>query len=311
MKVVEGSNNICKTYRYPVITFGNFDGVHKGHQKILEKVIAIAKANHGTSILYTFDPHPVKILAPDLTPHLLQTKDQKISFLGTLGLDLLIVEPFNKKLAALTAELFFKKILIKNIQPKEIVVGYDFTFGLHRSGKIEDLERMASLEGIKVHVVDAIFHRNSLLSSTHIRHFIETGNLKSAKEMLGRPYSIEGTVIKGRGIGAELGFHTANLKPDNELLPPPGVYITKTAIKGGTKEFKSITNIGYNPTFGGTKLSVETYLLDFKGSLLGKHLKLEFLDKIRREMTFETMESLRDQIAEDVSKTREYYEKRI
>lgn len=311
MKIVIGSINIKKNISYPVITFGNFDGVHKGHQRIVNKVVQIAKRQNGTSILYTFDPHPVKILSPDLTPPLLQTKEQKAAILNSLDLDLMIVEPFTKALASLSARDYFQKIIVGRLKVKEIVVGYDFTFGLHREGKVEDLEKFADESEIKVHIINALFLKDSLLSSTHIRHYVEKGDVLSASAMLGRPYSIEGHVIKGRGVGSEIGFHTANLMTKNELIPPPGVYISATRLKKSGKVYKSLTNIGYNPTFGGTKLSIETYLLNFRGDLLKKEIEIEFHKKIRREMTFESPDELRHQIEKDVIKARKFYEKRV
>jgi riboflavin kinase/FMN adenylyltransferase len=311
MKVVNGSTNLSGVRKYPVITFGNFDGVHRGHQKIISKVLQLAGKHNGTGILYTFNPHPVKVLSPDLTPPLLQTTKQKREVLEALGLDLMIIEPFTRKLANLTAERYFKEIIVERLCAKEIVIGYDFTFGLHREGKVEDLEKFAAGSDIKVHVVNALFHKDSLLSSTHIRHFVEIGDLASATAMLGRPYAIEGKVIKGRGVGAEVGFHTANLTSENELIPPPGVYITSTKLMNTQKQHMSLTNIGYNPTFGGTNLSIETYLLDFTGNLLNHNIEVEFHKKIRREMTFESTGELRGQIEKDVVKARKFYEKRI
>lgn len=311
MKIIQGSKKLTKKLTHVVLTLGNFDGVHKGHKKILKKTIDIANKKNGTSILYTFEPHPVKILAPDLAPQLLQTQRQKIEALEHLGLDILIIEPFTKDLAALNTSDFFEKIILQKVAAKEIVIGYDFTFGQHRAGKVDDLAKLAKKHKIKCHVVDALLHKESLLSSTHIRHFVTEGNIKMANAMLGRPYSIEGVVIKGRGVGAELGFHTANLSSNNELNPPTGVYITKTKIKKTGKTYKSVTNIGYNPTFKGTKLCIETYLLNFSGNLLKKALEIFFYKKIRREITFETIEALRDQISKDVSQTRKFYEKRV
>lgn len=311
MKVINGSRNFKGPYRYAVATFGNFDGVHKGHQKIIKKVVKNARKNRGTAVLYTFDPHPVKVLAPELTPPLLQTQGQKKALLESLGLDIMIIEPFTKSFSENSAQKFFQEIIVERIRTKEIIIGYDFTFGLQRSANVEDLQKMADAEGIKVDIVNPIFHKNSLISSTHIRHFVEIGNLNATKTMLGRPYSIEGKVIKGRGVGAEIGFHTANLKSQNEIIPPPGVYITRTKKQKTKKAYMSLTNIGYNPTFKGTVLSIETYLLDFSGSLLGQKLEIEFLKKIRREMTFESPEELRSQIIKDIEKARKYYEKRI
>lgn len=309
MKIVKGSLHFRTASKYPVVTLGNYDGVHKGHQKIVKATVKAAKAHRGKSILYTFYPHPARFLSPELAPRMLQTMEQKAEMLEGLGLDIMMVEPFTKALSKLSAVEFFKKILVERIGAKEIIVGYDFTFGAHRSGSIDDLQRLSASHGIRFHVVEAVFSKESLLSSTHIRKLVEKGEMESAEDMLGRPYALSGKVIRGRGIGKELGFRTANLKTANELIPPPGVYITETMF--GKKIHRSATNIGYNPTFGGTELTIETYVLDFKGNLLGKKMEVLFHKKIRREMTFESVDDLRAQIARDVEQARNYHEKRI
>ena len=311
MRILNGSGKIKSHLKYPVVTFGNYDGVHKGHIKIIKKVVECAKKRSGTSILFTFTPHPVKTLAPGLAPPILQTDGQKMELIDSMGIDIVVFEPFTKKLAELSADDFFHKTIVRNIGAKEIIVGYDFTFGQHRSGTTNELKMMAEKEGIKVSVIDAVFLRDSLISSTHIRHYIERGEMEAAKSMLSRPYAISGRVVKGRGIGSELGFHTANLKTDNELIPPPGVYITATYIRKPKTRYASITNIGFNPTFGTGELSIETHILDFKKNLLGRDIEVEFYKKIRREMTFESIEALRQQIEKDVIRARRYYEKRI
>lgn len=310
MNVITGSNRIRK-FKYPVLTIGNFDGLHKGHLAIIKKVVSFAKEHQGTSVLYTFEPHPVKFLSPELAPPMLQTLAQKDQILASLGLDLVILEPFNVRLAKLSPDEFFKKIVCDRIGARELVVGYDFTFGSHKSGGIETLKKLAKRYDVGLHVIKAVFVKESLLSSTHIRHFIERGEIVSANKMLGHCYSLEGTVEKGLGIGGKLGFHTANLAVKNELIPPPGVYITETRIEGSKKKYRSITNIGYNPTFAGTRLSIETHILDLNKNLLNKHLEIGFHKKIRREITFESLQALREQIQKDILKVRKYYEKRI
>lgn len=310
MEILRGSDNLKSQPAYPVLTLGNYDGVHIGHRSIFKRVTDISVEKRGTSILYTFDPHPAKILAPELAPPLLQTPAQKYAAIAEAGIDILIVEPFTKKFAAVQPDEFFENIVIRRVGAKEIVVGYDFTFGFHRSGKIDDLERLADKNSIRVHVIDAVFMNESLVSSTHIRRLIAAGDLECANSMLGRPYSITGMVVKGRGIGSEIGFHTANLATTNELMPALGVYISTAILKDG-KRLPSVTNIGYNPTFGGTELSIETHIINFNRSILGEEMELEFEKKIRREMTFESAGKLRQQIIEDVSKAREYHEKRI
>lgn len=293
--------------KYPVVTIGNFDGVHKGHVKLIEKVVTIAKKHKGRSILFTFDPHPVAVLAPELAPPLLQSCPQKIEEIKKLGIDKIIVRPFTKRTALQTADIFFEKIIVKEIGAKEVVVGYDFTFGLHRTGTTEHLQKLGKKFGIKVHVIRAYFHKESLISSTHIRHFIELGRVDAANAMLGRAFSVSGRVVKGRGIGAELGFSTANLRPQKTLIPPTGVYITSTKIGRNGRWLESITNIGYNPSFNGTELVIETHILGFSKKLHGQHIEVRFHKHIRREMTFESMDALRNQIRNDIKEVKRYF----
>lgn len=309
MKTIKGSNHLQKHESYHVVTIGNFDGVHNGHQKIITKLLQISKKNSGQAILLTFTPHPVKILCPDLAPQLIQTDKQKELMLSELGIDTLIFETFTKKLSQMSARDFFEKILIGKLRIKEMIIGYDFTIGVHRSGTINEIKKLATTHKIKFHIIPPLFINDSLISSTHIRHFIKKGDIQKATAMLGRPYSITGKVIKGRGIGTKLGYHTANLTSTNELIPPIGVYITSVKIEN--INYKAVTNIGYNPTFGGTELSIETYILDFKKNILKQNIELFFLKKIRREMTFESHKKLQEQIEKDVKIARSFHESRI
>lgn len=294
MKVLQGSGPISAKIFKPVLTLGNFDGVHLGHRKIFKDVVSRAKKIGGSAVVYTYEPHPAKVVAPVSGLKLLQTKVQKLSALEDAGIDICILESFTKKFAMMSPKKFFDKIILRNIKPLEIVIGYDFTFGQKRAGTVELLEKLCVQNSIKFKLVGAKFCGNTLISSTQIRKFVSQGDMLGACKLLGRPYSIVGKVVKGRGIGRELGIHTANLKVLNELLPQPGVYATKV------KERVAVTNIGFNPTFGGGSLSVETHIIGFKGTLYGKMIEVEFYKRLRDEKMFASIEALKEQIKSDI-----------
>lgn len=303
MKIIHGSSKIKTKIKRPVLTIGNFDGVHLGHQEIFKRVTTKTDKIHGTAVVYTFEPHPVRTVAPSASPKLLQTFKQKTSEIKACEIDLCIVEEFTQKFAKLSPEEFFEKIILKRIHPVHIVVGHDLTFGKHRLGTVELLEALCKKHGVGIDVVDAVFLHEILISSTQIRNFVAKGEVDMAGKLLGRPYAISGCVIKGRGIGKELGFHTANLDVENELVPLTGVYVTKTMDKF------SVTNIGYNPTFGGTKISTETHILNFSQKLYGKKIEVMFYKRLRDEMTFENPSALKKQVNADIERAENFFQK--
>lgn len=295
-----------KPPRNPVVTMGVFDGVHLGHRELFKRTLERAKKIRGTAVVYTFSPHPVKILAPQACPLMINTLDQKIELIQSQGIRSIVIEKFNKNFSHQTPEIFFKKIIVERLQAQEIYVGYNFTFGIHRSGNIEHLEAFGRKAGIRIHVVEPFLNDETLVSSSHIRHLLAHGDLPEAERLLARPYFIEGKVIRGRGIGGRvMGIHTANLQTDNDLILPAGVYITRTRI--GKKNYPSATNIGCNPTFGPGTLSIETHLLDFRRSILHQRIHVSFLKKIREEVAFASSEALLNQIQNDIRMTRKYF----
>jgi len=310
------SKSVPRPFPNAAVALGNFDGVHIGHKYIISKTIELAKKTGGVSVVYTFDPHPVKILAPESCPLLIQTISQRLAALEDLKVDVSIVENFTHEFAAQTPEQFFEQILIKRLGAKAIVVGYDFTFGYHRGGTIEVLEELGKRHNVEVLVVEAKFVGDLLLSSTEIRHFVSTGNVEEAEQMLGRPFRIEGKVVAGKGLGAYLGAHTANIEPENELLPGNGVYLSLTYVfeRRATSDerrcWPSITSIGHNPTFPGGPFSVETHLIGFEGKLLGEIIAVDFLKKMRDQIAFPSVEKLHGQIIKDVEEARIWHENR-
>ena len=290
----------------PVLTIGNFDGMHKGHLALFDKVKERAKSLQGQSAIMTFEPHPIKVIMPGNGPPLITPIQQKLRLMEGTGIDVIFCLPFTKEFAAISARDFVKDILVDKIGIKEIVVGYDYTFGHGRGGNIQLLKEMGSHFGFTVHVVDPVRINNTLVSSTSIRNLVQEGNLKEAKKLLGRDYQISGTVVKGKDRGDRLlGFSTANLELIDELTPGVGVYAVSIHIDDQT--YYGLTNIGYNPTFGEGTFSVETHILDFSRDLLGKTIRVDFIERLRDEKTFESAKELAEQIGKDIVRARELF----
>lgn len=299
MDIIYDLKNMEKPLINPVLTIGNFDGVHMGHIVLFNKVKERAQALHGQSAVVTFEPHPIRVMKPGNGPPLITPIKQKLDLISKTEMDVLFCLPFTLEFASISAEDFVKDILIKKIGIKEIVVGYDYTFGHDRLGDTTLLLEMGGQFGFGVHIIEPIYINRRLVSSTSIRKLVREGDLIDAGALLGRHYQICGTVIKGDNRGGRLlGFPTANLKVVDELIPRMGVYAVSVDVDGNT--YNGVTNIGTNPTFGEHALSVETHLLDFSGDLLGKTIKINFIQRLRNEKTFNSIKELSDQIAEDI-----------
>ncbi len=289
---------------------GVFDGVHQGHRELFKRALKQAKEIRGTAVAYTFSPHPVKVLVPQACPPMLNTLEQKIELIGKQGIHSIVVEKFNKPFSQQTPEIFFKKIIIDRLRAHEIFVGYNFTFGVRRSGNVEHMEAFGREAGIKVNIVSPYLCEETLVSSSHIRQLLTHANLTEAEKLLDRPYFMDGLVIQGRGVGGKiLGIHTANLKPENDIILPTGVYITYTQV--GNKRYQSVTNIGRNPTFGLGKLSIETHILNLRRSILHQKIRICFLKKIREEIAFASPEALMNQIRHDIRITKQYLKRKM
>lgn len=291
------------------LTLGNYDGVHLGHQSILKKLNSIAKKKSLKSALYSFEPHPVAVLAPQIAPPLIHNLDQKKELLKSTKLDYLILEKFTKNFAKQSPEDFFKKILLQKLNTKYIIVGYDFTFGSKRSGNIETLEQLCLLNNVDVEIVDPFIKKETLVSSTLIRTLIQEGRLEEAKKYLSRPFFIDGTIIKGKQIGQSIGFPTANLKTVQQIIPASGVYATASFIQGQWHE--SITNIGTKPTVKGKHLSIETHIFNFKKKIYNKKLRLAFFKKLRDEICFKNLGALQKQIKKDCQVAQKYLKNKM
>lgn len=303
MNVIYDLNTLETTLERPVITIGNFDGVHRGHLALFEKVKERAHALRGHSALMTFEPHPIQLMNPGKPIPLITPIRQKLELIGKAGIEHIFCVPFTREFAAITAESFVLDLLLGKIGVKEVVVGYDYTFGHQRKGNVEFLQEMGDKWGFRLHIIGPIHVDQALVSSTTIRGLVQDGRLSEARALLGRDYQISGTVVKGQNRGGRLlGTPTANLNLIDELIPKRGVYAVTVNVDG--KTYNGVTNIGYNPTFGDGALTVETHLLDFSEDLLGKTIKVNFIQRLRDEVSFDGIQALSDQIERDIQQAK-------
>ena len=290
----------------PVLTIGNFDGVHLGHRELVEKTITIARAKNAPAVALTFNPHPLAVLKMGKAPEFLLTYREKNERLLSLGLDSVIEQPFVREFSNLSAEQFFTHYLIKQLGVQALVIGYDFGFGKEREGSQLILQKLCSQNGIQLEIVPAFKKLGAAISSTRIRQSLSSGDFDSAKELLGYSFYYQGAVIKGDQRGRTIGFPTANLALRDKIKIPFGVYATRTLVKGET--YPSVTNIGVRPTFfaadSGVEAIIETHLLGQEIDLYGVNIKVEFLGKIREEKKFSGIDELKKQIALDAESAR-------
>jgi len=291
---------------YTVVAIGMFDGIHLGHRRIIENAVAISRREGGQFVLASFFPHPQKVIASLNAPRLLQTFDQQAEILDSLGTDYLYRIPFTRRLSMLSPLEFVEETLLP-VGVRAVHVGRNFRFGHQRSGDFETLTRLGKAFGFTVTATPVQALRGERISSTRIRGLLNDGNVRLAAKLLGRPYEIRGSVVRGDRRGAELGFPTANVQTENELIPATGVYITRAVVN--QIEATAATNIGFRPTVHGFRdpsPTVEAHLLDFSGDLYGQPIQLQFLSRIREEERFPSLEALIQQVQQDILWTREY-----
>ncbi|MBC7899184.1 MAG: bifunctional riboflavin kinase/FAD synthetase [Saprospiraceae bacterium] len=305
MKIFHGTEN-ANIARPTVVTLGVFDGLHLGHQRIMQTVVERAKAINAVSTAITFDPHPRSVLHPQSAPPLLQTLDQRLANFEVLGIEQAIVIPFDLKFAQMDATEFLSDIVRDRLHAKEVYLGKGFEFGKDRGGNIELLRKVSRELGFFADEVDEVRLRGERISSSRIRNLLADGKVNLVRRMLGRPYGVEGVIIRGNRRGHTIGFPTANLKPHNRVIPRFGVYATATLVDGTWR--RSITNIGVRPTFENeAEPSIETYLFDFDGDLYGDVLRVRFLHRIRDERKFNGIDELKAQIEKDTARALNYF----
>jgi len=287
------------------VAIGNFDGVHQGHRKILHVLVEDARNNNLFPLLLTFHPHPAKILAKRKI-ELLQTIEQRLNEIKKSGVQMAIVLSFDHNLSQITAEEFIRTIILQKLKAKKIIVGDNFRFGKDREGDVTKLRELAFRYGFSIQSIPPVTVQGSVVSSSLIRKILKKGEIEKANTLLGRPYEIEGTVIRGKSRGKRLGYPTANIHPLNDIAPP-GVFISRVGI--GSKKFPSVTHVGSKPTFNEKEVMIESYIIDYNDSLYKKKLRVFFLEKIREEKKFETPEALSLQIKKDLEQTLIYFQK--
>jgi len=294
--------------RSSVVTIGTFDGVHLGHKAILNHLVATAKQNQMDSVLLTFYPHPRMVLQQDFQIKLINTIDERKELMEKTGLDHLVIHPFTMEFSRLNASDFVRDFLVNRLHANKIIIGYDHRFGRNRNATIEDLKEYGITYGFEVIEIGVQQMNEVAVSSTKIRNALQDGNIEKANSFLGYPFVLSGTVIEGRGIGKTLDFPTANLHVDEDykLIPAMGVYIVRSEING--QKVYGLTNIGTNPTVGGSKRSIETYLLDFNKNIYHQKIRLEFIKRIREEKQFTSVEDLKKAIKNDEHFARTFIE---
>jgi riboflavin kinase/FMN adenylyltransferase len=295
-----------------IVTIGNFDGVHRGHERILESVIARAGETDRPSVAVTFEPHPLKVLHPEQAPRMIQTLAQKEEAIGKLGFTALAVIPFTRDFSLTEPEDFVSGFLAGRLAASEIFLGAHFAFGRAKRGSLELLRRMGASHGFLAQGVEEVLHEGSPISSTRIRDAVVRGEVAAAGAMLGRPFELDGFIARGDRMGRRLGYPTINLRPDNELWPADGVYFSKVYFPSFDREFVCVSNIGRRPTvYEEFETTIEAYILDFSSDVYGEKIRLFFFDRVRDEITFPSMMELTAQIGRDIEATRQYFSTRV
>jgi riboflavin kinase/FMN adenylyltransferase len=303
MQIFKQIENISTEFQKAIMTIGNFDGIHVGHHQIMKKLIAEARVRNCKAIVITFEPHPKMVLHPDIRPfYLLTTLEEKLNLLEDLGIEAVILFPFSRDFAKITAESFVKDMLWGKLKVRKIFIGHNYTFGNDKKGNDAYLKDFGGKLGFEVEVISAVKMNGLDISSTRTRKAILDGDMKGASEMLGRPYNLGGVVVSGHGRGAGLGFPTANIKAEKELVPPRGVYAVKA--EHGGRQYEGVLNIGYNPTFEDNQRTIELHILDFSKDIYDQTINVLFIDRLRDEVKFSGPEALIAQIRQDVIQAR-------
>ncbi len=308
MKII--SLNGSPSLKNTCAAIGIFDGVHRGHQFLIRKMLSAARRLKAQPIVITFFPHPAHVIRPDVKLEYLTSLEERFQLLNKLGVAACIVLRFDRKFARIPPEKFIKDILVKKLGVKAVYVGHDFRFGKDRRGDIALFEQLARESGYEIHAVAGFKAGGEVISSSRIRKLIIDGQIKSAAKLLGRPVSVSGKIVKGSKRGKNLGYPTANVDYGSIIIPPQGVYIVSVLV--GAKKYPAIANIGMRPTFKerSPKLLLEVHILDFSRNIYGKEMRVEFLQKVRNEMKFEGLKDLVQQIKKDEALARRYFSRR-
>ncbi|ACS80983.1 bifunctional riboflavin kinase/FAD synthetase [Maridesulfovibrio salexigens] len=304
MIIAKSIDEIIKPEQGACVTIGNFDGVHKGHQKLISSTCKKARANGLASVVVTFDPHPLRVLVNSKTPPFITLTSQKLELIALHKPDIILALNFTKEMAALSPEEFIQRYLIEPLGMKEMVVGYDYALGKGRSGNYETIVKLGQKHEYGVERLDPVIINDAVVSSSRIRDMVSEGNVWDVRPLLGRFYQVRGEVVHGMNRGGRLlGFPTANIKLEDELFPKKGVYAIRVEVEG--KVLPGVANIGKNPTFGNEALSVEAHILDFSKDIYGKDIRVHFIQRIRSEKKFNGLDELKERIGIDIGLARE------
>jgi riboflavin kinase/FMN adenylyltransferase len=304
MRVIRHLTHLAAPLPRVVLTLGNFDGVHLGHQAIVRRAVAEARALDGQVVVLTFHPHPVAVLAPDRAPPMLQSLHDRLALLRKLGADVTVVQRFTRRFAATEADVFVCDFLERHLDLRHVVVGYNVSFGRNRAGTVDTLRRLGERRGFAVDDVGPVSVGGTKVSSSGIRKLVAAGDVDRARALLGRSFALRGRVVRGEQRGRTLGFPTANLHvPCGLVLPADGVYAVRAVLDGTRHD--AVLNVGVRPTFGELRRTVEAFLLDFDGQLYGCWLTLELIERLRGEQRFGGPEALRQAIVADVARARD------
>jgi riboflavin kinase/FMN adenylyltransferase len=290
-----------------VVSVGNFDGLHIGHQRILETIVERARAENALAAVITFDPHPMKVLRPQNAPALIMTLNDRLAGFERMGIDACLVLPFDEALAKLPAEEFVKSVLVDSVRACRVLVGANFRYGHRQAGDVALLEELGRRNDFTVEIAPSAQVNGVVVSSTAIRKAVAEGRVDEAATLLGHPFVLSGALVRGEGRGRKLLVPTLNLKPDQELLPMSGVYVTESFLEGILQP--SVTNIGTRPTFDGASLSVESHLLEFKNLITDGPVEVRFRKRLREERKFDSPEALKAQISVDIASALDFFAK--
>lgn len=307
MEIFDGHRALFRPLATPAIALGNFDGVHAGHQRLIEAAVAAAARSDGDAVVYTFEPHPAKILAPKHAPPLITSRERKLELFADLGVTVCVLEPFTPELAAMEPEAFLRQVLSDTLGAHHVVVGYDFTFGRKRAGTTATLTAFGADNGFQTEVIQPVTVDGMLASSTKVREMVLEGNMEGAALLLGRPFEVEGSVVHGDGRGRTIGVPTANVEMSTELVPAKGVYAVRAQVLDAAEReiLAGVANLGTKPTFNdGDALTLEVHLFDFDGDLYGRPMRVSLIERLRGEKRFSGVEELVAQIKTDMARAR-------
>jgi riboflavin kinase/FMN adenylyltransferase len=309
-RIYRGLDEVPANFGPSALTIGNFDGVHAGHRRILHRVRELAGERNLRPSLLTFDPHPTRVVAPQRAPRLMTTCEERAALMADEGIEQVLILPFTPEIAQLSPERFVREILVDKLGARVVAVGDNFRFGHKQAGNTQVLRELGERVGFTTEVVPGVTIRGVLVSSSELRRLAAAGNVARAGRLLERPYSLEGEVISGRGVGHRQTVPTLNLRPSADVLLKTGVYVTCTDDLDSRRRWQSVTNVGYRPTFGGDQeISVETFLLEPMGGQAPQRIRVSFLWRLRDERKFDSPEALKAQILRDVARTQAYFRK--